>query len=734
LVISRVCSPLSSILPVRLNFRMLEPSHSQTDTHQALVIGDVTVDWNLPRLGRNGTWNDPEKHFSAEGAPGGAALLGRLLREVARGLPWHVSYADRDDGCDQLFTVWTHQEVSEKNEKSEKSDSSQKKGEVWRVAELLGTRRGTRDRLPVLNAHDETTPIRLLVIDDKARGFRDRPELWEPLLGRLAADAWIIWRVGRPLGPVSAGESAPGDNPLWQTLLVRYPARLIAVMTASDVRESEVHVSRELSWESTALDLHRELKGSSSVAAVARSAYSVICFDTAGALLMPAEPPHGTPALPCQLTLDPRTMEGDQRRLDRGYVAGNTYCVIAALVRSLMESLATEEHPAPNQVSAAVEVGLHAARELHNHGYNYVRGAGLQFPALTIADQFTASGRREQNAWVRVDLPSLAGSGPQFADSWTILSATCGENFDGTARDVALRGVDAVQNRVPVLRFGDYAVLDRREVEGCRSIQRLIVDYARSSRGKPLSVAVFGPPGSGKSFGITQMAKTVFPRDSVEVLTFNLSQFTDAEDLRGALHQVRDVTLRGKLPLVFWDEFDCTVRGDELGWLPFFLAPMQDGTFQDGQITHPTGKSVFVFAGGTSTHYAEFETRAHARRAQKGPDFASRLLGYMDVVGINPHPSPDEDRAYVLRRAVLLHSLLCKHCPSLKKSNGFDLDRGLLNAFLHVPEYKHGARSMEAIVAMSTLVDRPRFERSSVPSEAQLNLHVDGREFRHLMR
>jgi hypothetical protein len=43
--------------------------------------------------------------------------------------------------------------------------------------------------------------------------------------------------------------------------------------------------------------------------------------------------------------------------------------------------------------------------------------------------------------------------------------------------------------------------------------------------------------------------------------------------------------------------------------------------------------------------------------------------------------------------------------------------------------YKHGARSMESVIAMSQLAGKTRFERSSLPTEAQLDLHVDGQDF-----
>jgi hypothetical protein len=57
------------------------------------------------------------------------------------------------------------------------------------------------------------------------------------------------------------------------------------------------------------------------------------------------------------------------------------------------------------------------------------------------------------------------------------------------------------------------------------------------------------------------------------------------------------------------------------------------------------------------------------------------------------------------------------------------IDPGVLKAFLQVSEYRHGVRSMEAIIGMSMLSGKRAYERSSLPSEAQLEVHVNGREF-----
>jgi hypothetical protein len=95
----------------------------------------------------------------------------------------------------------------------------------------------------------------------------------------------------------------------------------------------------------------------------------------------------------------------------------------------------------------------------------------------------------------------------------------------------------------------------RQEIESLRSIRSLVGEYVSQPRPKrPLSIAVFGPPGSGKSFGITQLALALRPGE-IEPKEFNLSQLGSTDELLSALHQVRDIGLGGKIPLVFWDEF-----------------------------------------------------------------------------------------------------------------------------------------------------------------------------------
>ena len=290
---------------------------------------------------------------------------------------------------------------------------------------------------------------------------------------------------------------------------------------------------------------------------------------------------------------------------------------------------------------------------------------------------------------------------------------------------------------IPVEAVGKWTSVDRSEIEGMRAVRNIMAgyigDYLRGSPlERPLSIAVFGPPGAGKSFAVKQIAKVLLP-GRLETVTFNLSQLRSEQELPPALHHVRDLVLRQTLPLIFWDEFDTPLAGQPLGWLRYFLAPMQDGEFREGGVFHPIGPAIFVFAGGTSSTLQQFaETRdEEAEKAAKKPDFISRLKGYVNVFG--PNPVGPDDVAFMLRRALLLRGMLGGKAPQLLRKGRLQIDEGLLRAFISIDRYRNGARSMEAIIDTSSLGDKLRYERSSLPPEDQLELQVDARAFHDLM-
>jgi hypothetical protein len=179
---------------------------------------------------------------------------------------------------------------------------------------------------------------------------------------------------------------------------------------------------------------------------------------------------------------------------------------------------------------------------------------------------------------------------------------------------------------------------------------------------------------------------------------------------------------------------------------------MQDGAFQEGQLSHAIGKCVFVFAGGTSRDFAHFgppetaqkresEIQQKARQSfimAKGPDFRSRLAGFLDVLGPNPRqlysdhaaesgldPWVDDptDLDFPVRRAILLRSLL--GFVKEKENDPLTIDRGLLTALLETSHYRNGARSMEKLV--SQMKDRGGLplRRAHLPPDSLLALYAD---------
>jgi hypothetical protein len=699
-----------------------------------LVTGDVVLDYNIYAGQRLAPDSDCVTAMQCRQQPGGAMLtygLLDVLQRAAAPSTANLAFGLQEATADalrnwpsgfQAGAVW------------EPFDGPEKGQLCWRLSKNLGYGARGRSGYPATPAPglEEMKP-QVLVIDDGALGFRLKTAslCWPPFLTSQSEAPqleWIILKMSRPL--------ARGD--LWRELAAQWRERLIVLVSGDNLRREDVRVSKGLSWESTVDDLVEEIHSNPAVHGLQSCRHLVITLQGDAALWLdgPGEEDRG----PCRLVFDRERGEGEWEDCQKD---GSAFGFLSAVTAALAWHLTGVDSAKPFDLVPALRAGLSTTRFLREYGHGPVQGGEPGFPFQQAAGHLLKPMHKYAAAEVR-------GAAP--AANWTILSRSVhsdafpGPMF-GPARRLALLGPAALEN-VPCARFGKLLTLDRREIEALRSLRQLMLSYRDGgTRRQPLSLAVFGAPGSGKSFGLKQIAEGVFG-DKNPVLEFNLAQFKDPNDLIGAYHQVRDAVLAGKTPVVFWDEFDSR----DYFWLQYVLAPMQDGTFQEGQLSHRIGKCVFVFAGGTSRDFAHFgpldkaprEENEAQRKARhefvmaKGPDFRSRLAGFMDVLGPNsrqvyndqaarneqdPWVDDATDLDFPVRRASLLRSML--GLVKEKEGDPLAIDRDLLTALLETSHYRNGARSLEKLV--SHMKDRGGLplRRAHLPPDNLLALYVE---------
>ena len=294
-----------------------------------------------------------------------------------------------------------------------------------------------------------------------------------------------------------------------------------------------------------------------------------------------------------------------------------------------------------------------------------------------------------------------------------------------------------------MFNVGHLRTTDPAEIGPVLTLQSVMDSYvSKENFQRPLCLGVFGPPGSGKSFAVKEVARVIgnkFEENPFDFFEFNLTQFASPDEINSSIDLVRASVARGKVPITFWDEFDCRYDGHEFGYLRYFLPSMQDGVTYVHGTPYYIGRSIFVFAGGVKSCWQGMEDmispddpeKLQMSKTLKIPDFMSRLRVVLDIDGIEiseqllrdsaSSAELDELRRILLKRAFIIAHQMDTHWKKAARKTS-----GLLLRLL-LAQYKFGARSIEAVIEASRAADRLVYGLPELIGPSGARIHADWR-------
>ncbi len=245
-----------------------------------------------------------------------------------------------------------------------------------------------------------------------------------------------------------------------------------------------------------------------------------------------------------------------------------------------------------------------------------------------------------------------------------------------------------------------YACCVREEKKTICKLMRGIKAFSRSGRNHHVCCMLVASPGSGKTFFVRQLAKTL----EFHFLPFNITQMVFRSDILDCFDTI--VTTQAQEPdrplLVFVDEINSKLEGDLV--YNAFLTPIEDGLYMRGGKVFHIAPCVWVFSGTEVPASPDDHDRG---RSLKGSDFKSRLtLGVVKIERNESHLRVQTENVY---RAV---AMIRGEFPDVRY-----VSEGVLKLFLCLEE-NISVRQMKNLVKSFVNIQYGKILTTNVPTEA----------------
>ena len=329
---------------------------------KVLVTGDVIVDHHVYEGQRSSPDSNNPIGSQEQTGPGGAGLIFELLKNVSQTrakenqAQFDVKFGLAKNIYSKLnqnlhgYAVW----------KPCKPFGEQKE-KVWRMVKPMGYGHSRDRTFPYADfiGDDAVAKPEIVVIDDGGLGFRlsTQKKAWPKVLMNKDNKnlEWIVLKMSNPIGQ--------GD--LWRHLSTNFQNKLIVIVSVDDVRKEEVRITKDTSWERSALDLVDELCHNPNINRLLNCKHLIINFGSEGALHVA----FANTKRKFQLIYDPANLETEWGTKIDGLGLGFMSCITAGIVASLVKA---KKGLGIQDVEFGIKAGLSAMRKMHILGHGNV--------------------------------------------------------------------------------------------------------------------------------------------------------------------------------------------------------------------------------------------------------------------------------------------------------------------------------------------------------------------------